>query len=292
MIETVSDLDHAFSVVDALHDCRITDRVQEERVFEALGRAGIESVLRKAMQSKDWGLRYKCLTTIHDLGWPVFFDALVEHAKQETNTRAHINCLYACAGVLNTPAQFLRLYNATDAMNVITTGFAEGVFRKALRRLRRFCEPETVREMLGRCIRRPPSPSLASLILSIGKEQMREFAPMLIERARARPDRIVVISAMRALYFMELSDDLIVEKLSSKDTVILIAAIRSSTYCGDAVEQKLASLMTSHSFDVRYAAAMTLRTFGSRGISTLREVHEKVDDPYAKSMAKFGLMTE
>lgn len=286
---SVTDLEQAFCVVDAFHSCSIVDRTQRARLSEALVRTGIESVLRKTMQTADWGGRYKCMAAIHELGWPTFFDALIEHAARETNMRVYSHCLYACAGVLDNAERFVRLYEVTEASDMLTAGFVESILRSAIRKLREFCHPDTVREVIAGCLRRRPSVALASLIVSIGKEQMPEIAPLIIQCAHAQPKRIVVVAAMRALHSMGLSDDLIVEGLASDDTIIQIAAIRASTYCGAVVGPKLAQLMTSRSFDVRYAASMTLRALGPEGTRILHEVYDEKADPYAKNMAAFAL---
>jgi hypothetical protein len=288
---SVSDLQHAFSIVDALHDCHITDIAEERRVYDVLAVTQIESLLRKAVRSKDWGLRFKSMTAIHDLGWPVFFNQLVEHAAHEENLRVKCSALYACSGVLDTPEQFLKLYDTTDAIEQLTTGFTESVFRTGLKRLGRYAAPGAIAGTLDTCLKRPLSPRLASLILSIGKEQLRTLAPVIVACARARPQRNIVISSMRALHMMGLSDPIIVGNLSSDDPVTQVAAIRCSPFCADAPD-KLAGLMTSRSFDVRYAAAMTLLTFGAQGIELLHTVRTDFDDPYARNMAAFALAME
>ena len=288
---SVSDLPHAFSIVDAMQDCRITDAGEQRRIDDALASTRIEDLLRKAMRSKDWGLRFKSMTATHDLGWPVFFDQLIEHAANDDDLRVKCSALYACSGVLETPEQFLKLYDATDTIEQLTTGFIEGIFRTGLKRLDRYATPDGTAAMLDICLKRPLSPRLASLILAIGKEQLHTLAPAIVACARARPQRNIAISSMRALHMMGMSDPIITENLSSDDPIAQVAAIRSSPFCSDAPE-KLAELMTSRSFDVRYAAAMTLLAFGGRGIELLQSVHADFDDPYARNMAAFALAME
>jgi len=288
---SVSDLQHAFSLVDALHDCNITDPQEEKRIYDALASTPIELLLRDAIRSKDWGLRFKSMTAIHDLAWPVFFNELLEHVANEDNLRVKCSGLYACSGVLDTPEQFLKLYDTTDAIEQLTTGFTESVFRTGLKRLVRYAEPDAIAQVLDTCLQRPLSPRLASLILSIGKEHLHTLGPKIVACARARPQRNIVISSMRALYLMGLSDPIIVESLSSDDPVTQVAAIRCSPFCADAPD-KLVGLMTSRSFDVRYAAAITLLTFGAQGTELLDTVRTGFDDPYARNMAAFALAME
>ncbi|MHB8167409.1 MAG: hypothetical protein ACYDDT_11675 [Sulfuricella sp.] len=208
------------------------------------------------------------------------------------------NCLYACSSSLGRAEDFMRLLIVMESRPELSASFAEGVFRTAIRAMLGFCLAEDVHRTLAGCLKHTDSSRvhLAALILSIGKEQIQELAAVIVDCTRDTDNPIIMVTAMRALHAMGRCDNLILEGLSSANTIIQIAAIRNCEHCvcvwGGGVEYDVAQLLSSPSFDVRYAAAMTLRSMQGKGLRLLRDAQDGHADPYARTMATFALALE
>ena len=287
----VETFEQALCLAEALHDQDYKDANARLAAQRIIVETGIKPVLLQAMGAGDWGRRYQCMSAIHDLHMPVFFDSLLEHALCEDNLRVYGNCLYACSSSLGEPEDFQRLSMVMDARPELSASFSEGVFRTSIRALLDTHSAEHVHAVLVISLKRKETSlgNLSALILSIGKERIHAMASTIVACARKSEDTIIKISAMRALHAMGLCDDLIIEGLSSGNTIVQIAAIRSCEYHESQIESSLGTLMSSSSFDVRYATAMTLRSMRERGKRVLLEVGENKTDPYAKTMAAFTL---
>ncbi|MHB1174424.1 MAG: HEAT repeat domain-containing protein [Sulfuriferula sp.] len=287
----VETFEQALCLAEALRDQDYKDVNTRLAIQQDIVETGIKTIMLKTISAKDWGRRYQCMSAIHDLHMPVFFDALLEYAEHEENLRVYGNCLYACSSSLGKPEDFQRLSIVMDARPELSASFAEGVFRTSIRALLDAHSADQVHAVLVASLeRKETSPgNLSALILSIGKEHIHALAPAIVACAIKSEDTIIKVSAMRALHAMKLCDDLIIEGLSSGNTIVQIAAIRSCEYHDGQVESSLGSLLNSPSFDVRYATAMTLRSMQERGKRVLLEVGENKTDPYAKTMAIFSL---
>ena len=281
----------ALCLADAIRDHDFKSAESRIALQRAVEQTGIRSVLLEAISAKDWGRRYQGMSAIHDLHMPVFFDKLLEHAVSEENLRVYSNCLHACSTSLSKPADLQRLSITMDARPELSASFAEGVFRTSIRTLLSAHSTEEVHAVLVTSLERKETSlgNLSALILAIGKEHISALALPLVACARNSNETIIKISAMRALHTMGRCDDLVIEGLSSRNTIIQIAAIRSCQYYDGPIESNLGGLLSSPNFDVRYATAMTLRAMQERGRRILIEVGENKTDPYAKSMAAFAL---
>jgi len=290
-LSRVETFEQALCLAEALRDQDYKVANDWHAVQQAIIDTGIKPVLLQAMSAGDWGRRYQCMSAIHDLHMPVFFDSLLEHALCEDNLRVYGNCLHACSSSLGEPEDFQRLSMVMDARPELSASFSEGVFRTSIRTLLATHSIDQVHAVLAANLERKETSlgNLSALILSIGKERIDALAPAIVICARKSGDTIIKISTMRALHAMGLCDDLIIEGLSSGNTIVQIAAIRSCEYHDGRIESSLGTLMNSSSFDVRYATAMTLRSMQERGKRVLLEVGENKTDPYAKTMAAFTL---
>lgn len=290
----IRNFEQAACLAEAFRDQPFKGDALEFAVREALVRTGIEGVLRTALVSRDWGHRYRCMNAIHDLGWPLFFDILIGHAKREENLRVYGNCLYACSNSMNKVDDFPRLLATMESRPELSASFAEGIFRSVIRSMLGFGTTEDVHKTLAQCLQRenPSRAHQVALIAAIGKEQVKALAGEIVDYARATADAIVTASAMRALHAMGRCDNLILGNLSSGDRTVQIAAIRSCRHCGEGIERRIAQLLSSPSFDVRYASAMTLRSMGGDGQRLLYEARNGQADPYARNMAAFALALE
>jgi len=292
----VTRFEQAAALAKAVDLWGATDVQQDQRVRRAVAATGIEQLLRHTLEYSKWSMRYRCVSAIHDLGWEPLFDTLLEHAGREPNLRVHGHCLYACASVLRTPEQFLRLYEATEATEVshpsLSEGFTESIFRTAIRKLVDAGVGQALNDTLDRCLQRLDSPCLEALVVSIGKTELGAMAASVNVCARASRQATIVIAAMRALHAMGQCDRLIIEELDADEKAVQITAIRCATHCGGQIADKLAELMGSHEFDVRYAAAMSLRALGQEGRRILDDVAASDVDAYAREMAAFALAME
>jgi hypothetical protein len=286
----IETFEQALCLAEALRDHDFKD-ASRLTLQQAIAETGIRPVLLQAIRAKEWGRRYQGMSAIHDLRMPFFFDSLLEHAESEENLRVYGNCLYACSSSLGKPEDIQRLSIAMDARAELSASFAEGVFRTSIRALLKVHSTIRVHAVLADCLERKETSlgNLSALILSIGKEHIDALASTIVACAKKSEDTIIKVSAMRALHAMGLCDDLIIEGLSSGNTIVQIAAIRSCEYYAGRVESNLAGLLNSPSFDVRYATAMTLRSMQERGKRVLLEVGGNKTDPYAKTMASFTL---
>jgi hypothetical protein len=290
-LSRVETFEQALCLAEALRDHDFKDSNSRLALQQAIAETGIRPVLLQAISAKAWGRRYQGMSAIHDLRMPIFFDSLLEHAESEQNLRVYGNCLYACSSSLGKPEDIQCLSVAMDARPELSASFAEGVFRTSIRALLNVHSTERVHAVLADCLERKETSlgNLSALILSIGKEHIDALASTIVACAKKSEDTIIKVSAMRALHAMGLCDDLIIEGLSSGNTIVQIAAIRSCEYYAGQVESSLAGLLNSSSFDVRYATAMTLRSMQERGKRILLEVGGNKTDPYAKTMASFTL---
>ena len=290
-LSRVETFEQALCLAEVLRDHEFKDAATRLEVQRAITETGIRPLLLEAISAKDWGRRYQSMSAIHDLRMPIFFDILLEHAVREENLRVYGNCLHACSTSLGKPEDFQRLCIAMDARPELSSSFAEGVFRTSIRTLLDVHSTDRVHAVLVACLERKDTTlgNLSALILSIGKERINALASALVACTGTFNDPIIKVSVMRALHTMGLCDDLIIEGLSSDNTMVQIAAIRSCEYYAGRVESNLAGLLNSPSFDVRYAAAMTLRSMHDRGKRILLEIGGNKADPYAKSMAVFIL---
>lgn len=289
----VTRFEQAAALAKAVDLWGATEAQQDQRMRQAVAATGIEQLLRNTLKNGNWSMRYRCVSAIHDLGWASLFDTLLEHAGREPNLRVHGHCLYACASVLCTPEQFRRLYEATEACHTSLSGsFTESIFRTALRKLVDAGVGQGLNDALDRCLRRIDSPYLEALIMSIGKTGLGAMAASVIACARASRQASIVIAAMRALHAMGQCDRLIIEGLDADEKAVQITAIRCATHCGGQIADKLAELMGSPEFDVRYAAAMSLRELGQEGRRILDDVASSEVDAYARQMAVFALAME
>lgn len=287
----IETFEQALCLAEALLDHDLEDANSRLALQQAIAETGIRPVLLQAIRAKEWGRRYQGMSAIHDLRMPFFFDSLLEHVKSEENLYVYSNCLYACSSSLGKLEDIQRLSIAMDARAELSASFAEGVFRTSIRALLKVHSTERVHTVLADCLERKETSlgNLSALILSIGKEHIDALASTIVACAKKSEDTIIKVSAMRALHAMGLCDDLIIEGLSSGNTIVQIAAIRSCEYYAGRVESNLAGLLNSPSFDVRYATAMTLRSMQERGKRVLLEVGGNKTDPYAKTMASFTL---
>ena len=290
-LSRVETFEQALCLAEALRDHDFKDANSRLALQQAIAETGIRPVLLQAISAKDWGRRYQGMSAIHDLRMPVFFDILLEHAVREENLRVYGNCLHACSTSLGKPEDLQRLSIAMDARPELSASFAEGVFRTSIHALLDVHSTDRVHAVLVACLERKETSlgNLSALILSIGKERIDTLASTIVSCARNSENTIIKVSAIRALHAMGLCDDLIIEGLTSGNTIVQIAAIRSCEYYDGRVESNLAGLLNSPSFDVRYATAMTLRSMQERGKRVLLEVGDNKTDPYAKTMASFTL---
>ncbi len=247
-------------------------------------------ILKNALSSKDWGVRCRALGAFADLRDPSYFEYLIDFAEREEVVRVFGSCVSACAFLVHEFRQFEQFSLLLNKKLVLSASYDEGVLRTAIRSLLARRDPPVVDRILRDCLF---SEALsmqykAALINAIGKEKFTLISDAIIDYARTSEERIIRISAMRALYNMEICDDLISRGFKSADPVVQVVAIRSSLYCGVTVEDQIADFLASPHFDVRFAAAMTLVRFPSGGREHLERARICADT-FSRDMAEFAL---
>ncbi len=245
--------------------------------------------LRRALLSKDWGVRTRALTAFGELRDSGQFEYLRRFAEQESVVRVFGSCLAACAALIQESDQFRRFSMLLNSRPALSASYDEGVLRTAIRSLLGSSDAAVARDIMHDCLFSDDfrAQYKAALISAAGKEHFARLAGSIVAYAHVSSDRIIHISAMRALFHFGMCDDLISRSLDSDDPVVQVVAIRSSMRCNGAVETQLAGFLGSPHFDVRYAAAMTLAQLPS-GERQLRQV-QAGSDGFARDMAQFAL---
>ncbi|MHB8258603.1 MAG: HEAT repeat domain-containing protein [Acidiferrobacterales bacterium] len=284
------NLREALSLASAFASFSFHDDAEISRAQSAIAASPEIQILKNALSSEDWGVRCRALGAFSDLRDPAYFEYLCNFAEHEEVVRVFGSCLSACAILIREPGQFREFSLLLDRRPVLSASYDEGAVRTAIRSLiSRSGAAESYQVMRDCLFSETLSEQYkAALINAIGKENFTRMTDAIIDYAQVSEERIIRISAMRALYNMGVCDGLISRGFRSADPVVQIVAIRSSLHCDGAVEEQLVRFLGSPHFDVRYAAAMTLVKFPSGGQELLQQA-KAGSDPFATDMAEFAL---
>lgn len=290
----VNRLDEVVALGSALTRKFGPDAIASPRILDLIRASRAAEIALKELGARDWARRYQAVTAIGDLRLPELFDPLVEFARSEENMRIFGICLFSAAHLLSKPYQFQTLFTLTASRPDLSAGYDEGTFRIAIRTLmERGVAPDRLSLVFETCLEagRYGEQHALALIQAMGKEQLVNLSPLLVEVARERrSDRLTAVT-LRSLQSMGRCDPIIEENLGSADLMLNIAAIRSAESCGPTIVPQVSAQLASPDFNVRYAAAQTLMNLGEAGHRELlaREQDEREE---VRHMAAFALLAE
>lgn len=274
--------------------CREQSVLPSPAVLEAIQKSGAVTLVVTHLVNKDWGQRFLAVGALGDFRLPERFDTISEFARSESHMLVFGNCLYAAANCVSQPDQIQTLFGLIHSQRDTSSGYDEGMFRLAFHALRaRNTPPEAIANTLRLCLLSPTAaePHLLSLVQAIGKEKLVTFKDELVLIVRRLNSPRLLSAAMRAIHNMGLCDDVILEHIGSSDAMLNITAIRSVTCCGRDASFLIGRQLQSPDFNVRYAAAVTLKKLGESGHKEL--LNRRIgSDPYARNMATFALTSE
>ena len=291
----VPDFDAACALGAAVTEtCSEQNALPSAALHEAIDMSGAIPLILARLQAKDWGVRFLAASALGDFRLPKLFDPITEFARSEPHLLVFGNCLYAAANCVSEPHQIRTLFDLIHSRRDTSSGYDEGMFRHALQTLNlRHTPPEHMAAALRFCLQSPNAtePHLLSLIQAIGKEKLVAFKDELVLIGRKFKSPRLLAAVMRAVYNMGLCDRFVLEHIGSQSAILNITAIRSAAYCDDDVSSPIGQQLRSQDFNVRYAAATTLKALGATGH---RELLDRCtsSDPYARDMAAFALTVE
>lgn len=256
---------------------------------QLVARSDAAAVLRRGLRSRDWGTRYASAGLAQQLRCTSLFETLLQQAEQDANWRVGAVCVQAAAALLRSGSQFDTVAQALGRLPAVSANFVEGVLRLGIAALREAVGTDELHASLQVALDRAPPRQLPQLLVALGKSGLPALAPAIALHARADGGSAARTAAVRALGAMKLRDDLIEQALHDPDDTVRIAALRNCSAYGSRALPALNAAMRSRNFDVRYAAAATLRTLGDAGRDSLRDIAASADDTYASHMAAFAL---
>lgn len=256
---------------------------------QLVARSDAAAVLRRGLRSRDWGTRYASAGLIQQLRCTSLFETLLQQAAQDANWRVAAVCVQAAAALLRSVGQFDAVAQALGRLPEVSANFVEGVLRLGIAALREAVGTEELHAGLQLALDRAPPRQLAQLLVALGKSELPALAPAIALHARADGGTAARTAAVRALGAMNLRHELIEQALHDPDDTVRIAALRNCSAYGSGALPALNAAMRSRNFDVRYAAAATLRALGDAGRDSLRDIAASGDDTYASHMAAFAL---
>ncbi len=259
------------------------------RTRELLARSDAAGVLQRGLRSRDWGTRYASAALAEHLRCASLFETLLGQAATDPNWRVGAMCVQAAAALLRSGAQFEAVAKALARLPEVSANFVEGVLRLGVAALRNASDPPTLHACLRSALEHAEPRQLPQLLMALGKSGLTDLAAAIVARARADGSVGARTAALRALGAMNLRDELIEQCLHDPDDTVRIAALRNCTAYGSQAVPALDAAMRSRNFDVRYAAAATLRALGDSGREALRRIAAAGDDAYASHMAAFAL---
>lgn len=254
---------------------------------------GMHGILRKALQDKNWGKRFRSLTAFYDLGSPSEFDLLLDFISRERNIRVYGNALMAAAASISSEPNFDGLIRLMQKGQKISGSYYEGVFRVALRALENRVGRSAMVEQLEEILESPDYDNVLKgpLVLAVAKEKLRELKGSIVDLARRENNPVITISTLRSLRILGQYDEIIGENIGSPDRgVNLIALGASSNYRGASpvLLRRIAEQLRSPDYVVRYTAAFSLKELGEEGRDVLISASHG-EDRYASDMASYIL---
>jgi HEAT repeat protein len=259
------------------------------RTRELVARSDAAATLQHGLRSRDWGTRYASAALAQHLRCASLFETLLRQAETDPNWRVSAMCVQAAAALLRSGPQFEAVAQALGRLPEVSANFVESVLRLGVAALRNAVDPPTLHACLRSALDRAEPRHLPQLLIALGKSGLPELADAIAARARGDGGVGARTAALRALGAMNLRDPLIEQSLQDPDDTVRIAALRSCAAYGKQAVPALDAAMRSRNFDVRYAAAATLRALGDAGVEALRRIAAATDDAYASHMAAFAL---